>query len=157
MFTGLWEGGNNTCTKSSKDAELGGFGNTREDREVRKICRKTQRPNSENGKQIHLEGTGEGQQHITGAVVICILSPFPLPYEPGGSALPPGPRVLQSPWFTCRNPLLVCGSRGDAGDGVSCVWTVSIPPGGSRGAAPGVGQPQRHPRKLYMPWGLWED
>lgn len=34
------KGGNCTRTRSREDAELGGFANTRKDREVRKICRK---------------------------------------------------------------------------------------------------------------------
>lgn len=63
------EGGNSTCTKPSEDAELGGFANTREIREVRKKLQETQRPSLENAKQIHLEGNRGRPQRVEDAAL----------------------------------------------------------------------------------------
>lgn len=58
------EGGNNTCTKSSEDAELGGFANTREDREVRKICRKHKGPIWKMQSKSIWRGPGNGSSTL---------------------------------------------------------------------------------------------
>lgn len=82
------EGGNNT--KPSKDAGLGGFADSREDRGVRKTRRKHKGPEvRKNAKQIHLEGTLEQQQRLREVSIF---------WEGAGGALsdliPAFPRIL---------------------------------------------------------------
>lgn len=70
------EGGNSTCTKPSEDAELGGFANTREIREVRKKLQEAQRPSLENTKQIHLEGNRGRPQRSASRMLLWGAAPL---------------------------------------------------------------------------------
>lgn len=54
------EEGNSTCTKSSVDAELGRIANTKEDREIRKICKKYKDPDWEMKSKSIWRGVEDG-------------------------------------------------------------------------------------------------
>lgn len=110
VFTGLWEGGNNTCTKSSKDAELGGFGNTREDREVRKNLQENTKAQFGKCKANPSGGDwGRAAAHRGCSCDLCFVALSPALGTQGAQR---SPRVLQSSRFVRRSPLLlVCGSR----------------------------------------------
>ena len=60
------EEGNSTCTKSSVDAELGRFANTREDREVREICKKHKGPDWETKSKSIWRGVEDGSSTVRG-------------------------------------------------------------------------------------------
>lgn len=155
------EGGNSTCTKPSEDAELGGFANTREIREVRKKLQETQRPSLENAKQIHLEGNRGRPQRSASRMLLWGAAPLlgevparvlpsarqeEQPLELTQCCLSPWCLVPQSPSVTTgakRKPKNAKSTRGKClpcgWDGVGGLWGVpaSSPslqasPGGSR-------------------------